>query len=247
MASPPQPPTTGKLEVGYWDIRGLCAPLRMMCCYAGADYDPKLYTLQAKEGGGWDASNWFGVKPALKEKNALMNLPYIVDGDVVVSQTNACFAYLGRKFGLYGSNDTEMIQCEQVLCEVMDLRNNAVKFFYSSGDDLAARTTAHAASAEGSFGKLEEWLAQQGTDFFAGASPTAADFHAFEMVDQHACTEVLVASAENFPLLAAFHARFRALPQLQAYFDGPLHKLPLNNRMACVGATADPLAHKKTE
>lgn len=34
-ASSPQ----GKLIVGYWSIRGLGAPLRMMCEYAGADYE----------------------------------------------------------------------------------------------------------------------------------------------------------------------------------------------------------------
>ena len=34
-ASSPQ----GKLTVGYWSIRGLGAPLRMMCEFAGADYE----------------------------------------------------------------------------------------------------------------------------------------------------------------------------------------------------------------
>lgn len=29
----------GKLTVAYWSIRGLGAPLRMMCEYAGADYE----------------------------------------------------------------------------------------------------------------------------------------------------------------------------------------------------------------
>ena len=37
---------------------------------------------------------WFGPKEALKEKNALMNLPYIIDGDTVVTQTLACMKYV---------------------------------------------------------------------------------------------------------------------------------------------------------
>ena len=37
---------------------------------------------------------WFGPKEALKEKNALMNLPYIIDGDTVVTQTLACLKYV---------------------------------------------------------------------------------------------------------------------------------------------------------
>jgi glutathione S-transferase len=237
--------TAPMMEIGYWQIRGLGAPLRMMAAFAGVKHDAKLYPVHAKEGGGWDTSAWFDAKPALKKKNALMNLPYIIDGDVVVSQTNACMAYLGRKTGLYGQSDTETIMCEQVLCEVMDLRNNAVKFFYSpTGDGWDERCAAHAKSVAGSYDKLEAWLAQHGTNFFAGDAPTAADFHAFEMIDQHAVTEVIKPEASH-PLLAAFHARFAALPQLKDYFVGKLHALPLNNRMAGVGATADPLAHKK--
>ena len=36
--------------------------------------------VQPQEGGGWDVSAWFDVKGPLKEKNALMNLPYVLDG-----------------------------------------------------------------------------------------------------------------------------------------------------------------------
>jgi hypothetical protein len=34
----------------------------MMCEYAGADYEAKLYDALPKEGGGWDTSSWFDVK-----------------------------------------------------------------------------------------------------------------------------------------------------------------------------------------
>ena len=40
MATPSAP--TGKIVVGYWSIRGLGAPLRMMCEYAGVDYEGAL-------------------------------------------------------------------------------------------------------------------------------------------------------------------------------------------------------------
>ena len=70
------------------------------------------------------ASTWLSVKkPALKAKNPLINLPYVVDGEVVVSQSNACLSYLGRKLGLWGGNEAEVSLCEQLLCEIMDLRN----------------------------------------------------------------------------------------------------------------------------
>ena len=87
-----------KLKIGYWAIRGLAAPLRMAAAYGGLKYESVEYELQAKPGGGWDRSEWMEKKPALVEKNALMNLPYIVDGDIVITQSNACLMYLGRKW-----------------------------------------------------------------------------------------------------------------------------------------------------
>ena len=71
-AVPPEAPSA--LEVGYWDIRGLGAPLRMMCEFASVDYNPKIYGLTAKEGDGWDASAWFDVKPVLKKKLSLIHI-----------------------------------------------------------------------------------------------------------------------------------------------------------------------------
>ena len=47
------------------------------------------------------------AKPALKAKNSLMNLPYVMDGDVVVTQSQACLQYLARKLGLYGEGIVE--------------------------------------------------------------------------------------------------------------------------------------------
>ena len=78
----------------------------------------KNYDALPKEGGGWDVSDWFDKKPELLEKNQLMNLPYVIDGDQIIAQTNACFAHLGRVLGLYGSNYAETVKVEQCLCQV---------------------------------------------------------------------------------------------------------------------------------
>jgi hypothetical protein len=77
------------------------------------------------EDGSWGNSTWFSQrKPELKQLNPLINLPFVIDGDVVhpppppagnfissplhlipalqqvVTQSNACLAYLGRKFNM---------------------------------------------------------------------------------------------------------------------------------------------------
>jgi len=169
-----------KLVVGYWAIRGLGAPLRMMCEYAGADYTPVNYELQGQS-GSWDASAWFNEKPALKARNPLMNLPYVIDGDRVITQSNSCLLYLGRKFGLSGKNEDETAKMEQCLCQAFDLRNDAVNTFYSSKEDIKQFVEKNLVVH---YDKFEAWLAHQGTKFLASDEPTAADFHLWELLDQ---------------------------------------------------------------
>ena len=93
------------------------------------------------EDGSWGNSTWFSHrKPELKQLNPLINLPFVIDGDVVqhspppqeistplhlisalqqvVTQSNACLAYLGRKFNMYGTTPLESVRCDELLCEV---------------------------------------------------------------------------------------------------------------------------------
>lgn len=110
------------IKIGYWAIRGLGAPCRMAAAYGGIPYESVEYEVHKLADGSWSRSSWLtDAKPALVEQNAMMNLPYVVDGDIVVTQSNACLMYLGRKVGLVGKTADELCAVEQVLCQVMDL------------------------------------------------------------------------------------------------------------------------------
>jgi hypothetical protein len=92
--------------------------------------------------------------------------------------------------------------------------------------------------------KLEGWLSLKGTPFLVGSSPTAPDFHCFEMLSEHttfaADHGLPDPLAADCPCLTAFAARFAALPQLAGYFAGPLSKLPINNKSALWGGAGGP-------
>ena len=65
-----------KITVAYWKIRGLAAPLRMMCSYAGVEFENKMYEHTGCASEGFDKKCWTDeAKPVLKERNPLINLP----------------------------------------------------------------------------------------------------------------------------------------------------------------------------
>jgi hypothetical protein len=84
---------------------------------------------------------------------------------VLVTQSNACLSYLGRRLDLYGANTAEHTKCDELLCELMDLRNRMVAFAYPASTPPAAAPVDAAALLEAaagrssSFQKLENHLA----------------------------------------------------------------------------------------
>ena len=78
-----------------------------------------------------DMDSWFkNRKPAILAMNPLANLPYIVDGDKCVCQTNAVFWYLGDKYNLNGSTAEEKLDNMQLLNEIYDVRNKMIELVY---------------------------------------------------------------------------------------------------------------------
>lgn len=231
-----------RLTLGYWDIRGLAAPARMMCHYAGAACDFQDVTYALKEtGSGYDNSAWATPKAELKKQNALMNLPYVVDRDsgLFVTQSTAVYQFIGRRLKLMGRNAAELAACEQVLAQALDLRNALMRMVYpfsgvkGEAEFKDALPGFIASTTKEHFEKLEAFLGEGA--YFAGGAPTAADFHVFEMIDQHeamAMRSKLPSTLTGFPKLLGFYQRVLALPQLQGYFASPAYQMPCNNKMA---------------
>eukprot|EP00500_Bicosoecida_sp_ms1_P007155 CAMPEP_0203822688 /NCGR_PEP_ID=MMETSP0115-20131106/46965_1 /ASSEMBLY_ACC=CAM_ASM_000227 /TAXON_ID=33651 /ORGANISM="Bicosoecid sp, Strain ms1" /LENGTH=294 /DNA_ID=CAMNT_0050731723 /DNA_START=10 /DNA_END=890 /DNA_ORIENTATION=+ len=203
-----------KVVLGYWAIRGLAQPIRYLLEYTGTPYEDVRYTLQPKEGGGWDRSEWTDVKFTLGLE--FPNLPYLLDGDIKLTQSNACLRHIGRKHNLNGATEAEMCDVDLLLDESMDLRNTITKVAYTAKDDFDAAMAAWRRRVPHTLKVLEARLAA-GREWFAGGL-TVADFVLFELLDQaRGMLEGAVAFAEAYPSLAAFLERFAALPAIAAY------------------------------
>jgi glutathione S-transferase len=217
-AAPPKPERPPlEFTMGYWAIRGLGAPLRMMFEYRGAKYTDNQYTSSDK---------WFQEdKPKLLEKNPLANLSYVTCGSDVVSQSNACLSYVGSRLRLNGAGNNARLQNEQLVCEIFDIRNKMMGLSYPfaavcrDGKEHKAKSVEHLESNP--FSKFEAVLSKGDTDFFSSKGPCTADFHIWEMMDQ----ERLLAEKHGVSDIFA-----KALPQLEKYFASDSYKLPCNNK-----------------
>jgi glutathione S-transferase len=267
-AAASDPSSLPPVTVAYWSIRGLAAPLRMMVMYSGRRLNNVMYNVTEKD-GAFDRSEWTDAKPALKERNALMNLPYVMDGEGrVVTQSNACLSYLGRRLGLWGDNEDDVVQCEEYLCELMDVRNATVGFAYGgagAGDtETAVKFIANLTSPTSSFAKINlqhanncktKDASQHG--YLVGSHATAPDFHLWEMMHQakvlaahHAQPDPFTPEA-GFAALHTWFQAFSADPRNAKYLQSDLgdgrggkETIPFNQKMAKFGGSpfsaADP-------
>lgn len=224
--------------IGYHKIRGLAGPLRMMCSYAEQPYTNKAY-------GGDMKDSWFKTdKPSLIKENSCINLPYIQAEDGIVTQSNTCLLYLGKKLKLDPSSESEFgdyIHNHTVLDQVMDLRNELMKIVYPFAGVVKSKEEFFGGEAEKyltstvktHLTKLEGFFkdSSESSQFICGRSkPTSADFALFEMLDQHKqISEALglqsFFTAHDFPKLFALWDFIRNKePKLSGYFSKACYK-----------------------
>jgi len=200
-----------------------------MFFYKGQKFINKAYAGDFKE-------TWFGGdKPALQKKNALMNLPYVVDGETVVTQSNSVLLYLGKKLGI--DKDEYWMTNHQVLDQTMDLRNDLMKIVYPFGsvktkEELPDAFTSHLGGAATHLTKLEGFCAGP---YMCGPAPQSGDFHVFEMLDQHivmAETLKIPLDTSKYPKLMALYAAMKADPALAKYYAADMYATyPFNNAL----------------
>ena len=107
------------MQLGYWNIRGWAAPIRLLLHYSSTDFEEVLY-----ECG--DAPDFYDKCWAEKKFTMGMpfpNLPYLVEGDFKLTQSLAILRYLGSKLGLAGSSPEESAVLDMVADQLNDWRD----------------------------------------------------------------------------------------------------------------------------
>lgn len=222
--------TRKEVEFGCWCIRDLGAPCRMALEYAGASYT---------DTGHRDGESFYGRRTQeILKRSPLPGLPYLIDGKVTVCHVNSVLQYIGEKYNLSGDTPEARRHNDQLLCEVYEVRNNMVDLVYPSRNysrnQEEYETNARELCRVLPFAKFEEILAQGGTGFLSGGKPLTADFHLWEMLDQHKLLAESLGISNIFsssPHIKAFYDRVRGQPKLEKYFASDAYSLPINKSL----------------
>ena len=255
------------ITVGYWSTKGLGSVCRMVVLYSGYSLKAKNYRLlpiMKDDSLTYDGSEWHeDDKINLKKRNSLINLPYIEltnsDGtELLISQSNACLSFLGRKFNMSGKNEVDVSQCEQLLLETNDLRNVITSFAYThfKNKDLeneAAKdvfTRAFQNNNVGKIQKFENWMKENQNNenyFLINNEITIPDFNLFDILDFY--VEFLkyynfvndkniknIFNELGYSNISKFYNNFIQLPKMQKYLNSIFYKLPYTNKSARFGS-----------
>ena len=192
----------------------------------GTEYEDKL--LSCGPAPGFDKSCWFDHK--FSYGLDFPNLPYFIDGDIKLTQSNAILRYIARKHNMLGNTDTEKAMVDLMAEESMDFRNGWVRLCYNP--DFENLKEGYLANLESKLEQFSKFLAKK--TWFAGESLSFVDFVMYELIDQHKF--LAPQCLKKYQNLDAFQTRFEELPQISEYMkSSSFMKTPLNNKMAKFG------------
>merc|ERR1712222_152917 len=108
------------------------------------------------------------------------------------------------------------------------MRNDAVKLFYSKPELFKQNFKGYLTNVVKHYQKFAGHFKLTGTKYSCGEEITSADFHLWEMLDQH---ELLAKAVGADSILG----NFPRLQKFQQDFGSHLSKLRINNTMATFG------------
>ena len=182
-----------------------------MLAYSQANWEEKTYTIMS---GDWQAA-----------KDAVMdfpNLPYIIDGDLKLSETIAVHFYIAEKYcpALLGSTPEQRARAIQLHKIGDEQFINAIKLCFADGNDKAG-VTAKLMEGLGPLGNL----LNDDRQFLTGDSPCIADFVLFEQIEyaNHLTKDLEEKTYTRYPKLEAYRNRMAGLPGLSEYLASEQH------------------------
>merc|ERR1712045_242500 len=195
--------------------------IRLLLEYTETKYEDKM--MRCGPAPDYDKTCWHSVKHTLGLD--FPNLPYYVDGDCKITQSNAIMRYIARKHDMLGKTEEERVRVDMMGEQSMDFRNGMVRLAYNPNFDQMKGPYLEALPE-----KLDAFQNFLGSKpWFAGDALTFVDFIMYELLDQH--RELDKTLCAKYTKLMEFLDRFEKLPKIEAYMkSGRFMKAPINTR-----------------
>ena len=133
----------------YWDYRGVCTwlrmkynllaaigsycivqlaePIRMLLEHTGTKYED--HRLSRGPPPEYDRTSWTELRRTVGLD--FPNLPFLIDGDLKITQSNAILRFIARRHGLLGQTEEERVRVDILSEQLMDLRNGLARLCYN--------------------------------------------------------------------------------------------------------------------
>jgi glutathione S-transferase len=206
--------------LGYWGLRGLGAPIQYLLEHVGEKYEFKNWSEDHKP-------DWFGQKNSLGL--AFPNLPYLIDGDVKLTQSAAILKYLGRKHGLVATSENDIQIQEQLEGVLGDLRMGWGLLCYGAQDFEKEKDAFFVDRLTPNLKLLEQHIA--GKQYLVGNKVNFIDFSYFEFLDV-ASKLYGVELLAQFPNLKKFHNTIANLKGVKEFLASGRNFEKINGPMA---------------
>ncbi len=221
----------GPIVLGYWNIRGLAESIRMLMEHLGVTYKDELY--QQGPGPEFSRESW------LKQKFSLgldfPNLPYLIDGPIKITESNAIIRYICHKFEpkLLGTKLEEWAYVDMLTGVIYDFNKDKADLMYAPEITPAHKVKQdHVNDVVKKFAKMLETK-----KFLAGEKLTYVDFMCVESLDS--INDLLEPIFDKYPSLKRYYTDMMALPNVHKYRTSDKftkNPKPYNNMVARVGA-----------
>ena len=218
------------LTLGYWKIRGLAEPIRVLLHYLGVEYKDEFY--EVGPAPDFNCDSWFNVKFNLGLDYP--NIPYLYDGDFKMTESNAILRYICEKYKpeLLGENLKEKAYVNMAIGVIADLGNAKGQLMYGGKD--CPRNEVFKNTLKNKLNDLNKLLGKN--KFIAGEKLTYADFVLAESTET--INELLDPIFNEYPNLKRQFDSVCNLPNVKKYRDSR-EPLPYNNRMAKLGGSVE--------
>ncbi|CAF4366507.1 unnamed protein product [Rotaria sp. Silwood2] len=221
-----------QLVLGYWAIRGLVEPTRLLLHYTKTSFTDKLY--EQGDGPVYSKEEWLSEK----EKLGLdfPNLPYLFDGDLKITQSKAILYYLGRKLNLMGKTLNEEARLMMLCEEAHDLRMTLTGIFYGPGGTSKEERKKFAETTlSDHLKKFDNYFGKRSTKFAVGDQPTVADFQLFSYIDTSLILDEDHILIDKYSNIKQYLKTISELPEIKDYIVKSHAKYPVNNKVAKFG------------